>query len=164
MRSLLIAAFLANLALMLVSVFMLPDQVAIHFSGGGVPDAWASKWVHALILLLATVPLFVLFVSAARLTLGMPEKWISLPNKAYWLKAENRAELQARLGASMEQFGAVLFLFLFVVGLLTLDANLREPVRLNEALFLTLFAAYMLYVVYWLVKLLRDLKPPAHAR
>ena len=59
----------------------------------------------------------------------------------------------------MHEFGLVLFVFLFVVGLLTLDANLSQPVRLNEALFLTVFVAYMLYVAYWLLKLVRRLKP-----
>ena len=50
MRRLMISAFVANLVLTLVSLLILPDPVAIHFRGGGIPDAWASKWTHALIL------------------------------------------------------------------------------------------------------------------
>jgi uncharacterized membrane protein len=159
MRKLLISVFVTNLALMLVSLLMLPDQVAIHFGSGGVPNGWASKCTHALILLLIEVPVFALFMSAGRLVLRFPQKWISLPNKDYWLRQENRAELEARFTALMHEFGVVLFVFLFAVGLLTLDANLSDPVRLNEALFLALFVAYMLYVVSWLVKLVRRLKP-----
>jgi formate-dependent nitrite reductase membrane component NrfD len=98
-------------------------------------------------------------MAAGQLVLGFPEKWISLPNKDYWLRQENRAELETRFTALMHEFGLVMFVFLFVVGLLTLDANLSQPVRLNEALFLTVFGAYMLYVAYWLVKLVRRLKP-----
>ena len=158
MRKLLISVFVANLGLMLVSLLMLPDQVAIHFGAGGEPNGWASKWTHAFIFLLIEVPLFALFMSAGRLVLRFPEKWISLPNKDYWLRQENRAELEVRFAALMHEFGVVLFVFLFVVGLLTLDANLSDPIRLNEPLFLALFVAYMLYVVYWLVKLVRRLK------
>ena len=124
-RQLLISVFVANLALTLVSLLMLPDHVAIHFGAGGLPDGWASKWMHALIFMVIQVPLFVLFMSAGRLVLGFPEKWISLPNKAYWLKPENRRELETRFSALMREFGVVLFVFLFGVGLLTLDANLR---------------------------------------
>ena len=158
MRKLLISVFVSNLALMLVSLLMLPDQVAIHFGSGGVPNGWASKWAHAFIFLLIEVPLFALFMAAGRLVLRFPEKWISLPNKDYWLRQENRAELELRFTVLMHEFGVVLFAFLFAVGFLTLDANLRDPVRLNEPLFLALFVAYMLYVVYWLVKLVRRLK------
>jgi uncharacterized membrane protein len=158
MRRLLIAAFAANLILILISLLVLPDQVAIHFRSGGEPDAWASKWTNAVIFLLIQMPLFALFISVGRLTLNMPAKWLSLPNKDYWLKPENRAELEARFGALMEEFGFVLFVFLFVVGLFALAANLGEPVRLNEPVFLLCFVAFMLYVPFWLVKLFRRLK------
>jgi len=155
-----ISAFVANLVLTLVSLLILPDQVAIHFGGGGVPNAWASKWSHALIFIVIQIPLFALCMSVDRLTLNMPAKWVSLPNKDYWLKPENRVELEARFSALMEEFGFVLFVFLFIVGLLTLDANLSDPVRLNEPLFLAFFAGFMLYVPYWLVKVFRRLKVP----
>ena len=160
MRRLMISAFVANLVLTLVSLLILPDQVAIHFRGGGVPDAWASKWANALIFTVIQIPLFALCMSVGRLTLNIPARWLSLPNKDYWLKPENRVELEARFGALMEEFGFALFLFLFIVGLLTLDANLSDPLRLNEQLFMVFFAGFMLYVPYWLVKVFRHLKVP----
>ena len=160
MRRLMISAFVANMVLTLVSLLILPDPVAIHFRGGGIPDAWASKWTHALIFMVIQLPLFALCLSIGRLTLNSPAKWISLPNKDYWLKPENRKELEARFSALMEEFGVALFAFLFLVVLLTLDANLSDPVRLNESLFLMFFAAFMLYVLYWLIKLLRRMKVP----
>lgn len=160
MRRLMISAFVANLVLMLVSLLMLPDQVAIHFRGNGVPDAWASKWANALIFMVIQIPLFALCMSVGRLTLNIPARWLSLPNKDYWLKPENRVELEARFSTLMEEFGFALFVFLFIVGLLTLDANLSDPVRLNEPLFLVFFAGFMLYVPYWLVKVFRRLKVP----
>ena len=92
--------------------------------------------------------------------MAINESWISLPNKEFWLKLENRAELEVRFSALMEEFGFMLFLFLFIVGLLTLDANLSDPVRLNEPLFLVFFVGFMLYVPYWLVKVFRRLKVP----
>ena len=160
MRRLMIMAFVANLVLMLVSLFVLPDQVAIHFRGGGIPDAWASKWLNAAIFTVMQIPLFALCLSVGRLTVNMPAKWLSLPNKAYWLKPENREELQTRISLLMEEFGFVLFAFLFIVALLTLDANLSEPVQLNERLFLVFFAAFMIYMPYWLVKLFRRFRAP----
>jgi uncharacterized membrane protein len=155
-----ITAFVANLALTLVSLLILPEQVAIHFRGGGIPDAWVSKWANALVFIVMQIPLLALCLSIGRLTHNTPARWLSLPNKNYWLQAEHRQELQARISALMEEFGFVLFVFLFMVGLLTLDANLGDPVRLNEPLFLVFFAGFMLYTLYWLVKLFRRLKVP----
>ena len=66
MRRLMIMAFVANLALMLVSLFALPDEVAIHFRGGGIPDAWASKWVNATVFTVMQIPLFVLCLWVGR--------------------------------------------------------------------------------------------------
>ena len=83
-----------------------------------------------------------------------------MPRWKFWLKPENRPELEARFSSLMEEFGVVLFVFLFIVGLLALDANLSNPVQLNEPLFLLFFAGFMLYVPYWLVKLFQRLKVP----
>ena len=160
MRKLMITAFIANIVLMLMSLFLLPERVVIHFSSGGVPDAWASKWVNVLIFLVIEIPLFALFITATRFTLSVPEKWLSLPNKDYWLKQENRAELETRFGSLMHEFGFALFAFLFIVGLLTMDANLSDPVRLNETVFLAFFLVFMLYVPYWLFKVFRRLRVP----
>ena len=47
MHRALIVVFVANLILMAVSLAVQPDQVAIHFGGGGQPDSWASKEFNA---------------------------------------------------------------------------------------------------------------------
>ena len=98
MRRLLISTFAANLVLTLVSLLILPDLVAIHFRGGGIPDAWASKWTHALIFMVIQLPLFALCLSVGRLTLNSPARWISLPNKDYWLAPEHREQAAAIMG------------------------------------------------------------------
>ena len=63
----------------------------------------------------------------------------------------------------MAEFGVALFVFFFCITGLTIQANLSPPVRLNEVLFLAIFVVYMLYVVWWLVRLVRGLRIPAAA-
>ena len=162
MRRWFVAAFVANMLVWLVSLVLLPDQVAIHFSAGGVADNWASKQVNALLFAVIEIPLFLLFFYIVPVTLKMPARWISVPNRDYWLRDANRAEFARRFGALMDEFGFALFVFLLLVALLTLDANFAQPVRLNETLFLAGLVAFILYLVYWLVRLYRRLKPPAH--
>jgi uncharacterized protein (DUF58 family) len=60
----------------------------------------------------------------------------------------------------MWEFGTGLFLFLFVVELLAIEANLSQPVRLNEKLFLLALIFFLLYTLYWCIRLFRAFRLP----
>ena len=160
MRTVLIIIFLANVILMVVSLLVLPSEVAVHFGWNGIPDSWASKEFNALMFLGIDLLLFIVIIAAPSLSLGLSPKWFSLPNKNYWLQEENRVVAQKKLAPLMTEFGIALFTFLFFVGLLTLVANLAGPVRLNESIFFPIFIAFMLYTGYWCVKLVRVFRIP----
>ena len=161
MRKVLIAVFVANLILTAVSLAVLPDQVAIHFGGGGRPDSWASKEFNAAIFLVLQVPFFLLFYFAHTLTLGFPSRFLNVPNKDYWLREENLELFQKKFRFYMAEFGVAIFVFFFCLTGLTIMANLSDPVRLDEALFMVVFVAFMLYTLWWLVRLVRGLRVPA---
>jgi uncharacterized membrane protein len=163
MRKLLVLVFCANIILWAVSLHLLPAQVAIHFGKGGMPDSWAAKQINALLFLVLEVPLFAFFFFAPALVFRIPEKYLSLPNKQYWLREEMRPFLKKMLASKMAEFGSIFFLFLFGVGLLTIQANLADPVRLDERLFLVVFVAFMAYTVIWCVELIWALRPPKTA-
>jgi len=160
MRKLLIIIFLANIILIIVSLIILPSEVAIHFGRGGIPNSWASKEFNALVLFAIELPLFVLFFFAPYLTLKIPSKLISLPNKNYWLREENRPKAGEKLSSLISEFGFALFAFMFCIALLTIEANLANPVRLNESIFFPIFIAFMIYTVYWCVKIILSFKAP----
>jgi hypothetical protein len=160
MRTLFFAVFLANVFLWLVSLVVLPDQVAVHFGRGGVPDSWASKESNALIFVLMEIPLFLLFWYAPSLPLGIPPRFVSLPNKDYWLREENRPAFKRRFQDLMDRFGAAFFVFFFCIGVLTFQANLSQPVRLNERLFLLALVLFLGYTVVWTIGLIRAFRVP----
>ena len=163
MRKLLLCLFLANLTLVFISLIILPSEVAVHFGRNGMPDSWAPKETNITIFLLIQLPLFILFYFASLLPLKIPPKLLSLPNKSYWLKEENISSIQPKLGSLMLEFGCVLFTFLLGVGLLTLEANCSDPVRLKETLFFLLFIAFMAYTGYWCLKFIKAFRiPEAH--
>ena len=163
MRKVLIAVFVANLILTAVALAILPEQVAIHFGGGGIPDSWASREFNAAIFLVLEVPFFLMFYFAHLLTRGSASRFINIPNRNYWLQKENMPLFNRKFGSYMAEFGVALFVFFFCITGLTIQANLSDPVRLNEALFLVVFVVYMVYVVWWLVRLVRGLRVPEAA-
>ncbi|MBM4147573.1 MAG: DUF1648 domain-containing protein [Lentisphaerae bacterium] len=159
MRRAFIVSYLANVVLALVSWALLPDRVAIHFGVGGRPDNWAPGCVNALVVLCLDTVLFLAFYFSPRLTSVVPAKWMSLPNKQFWLAPENRAATDAKVSALMWRFGTALFAFLFAVGVLA-AANLADPVRLNERLVLSIAGVFLAYSLVWCVSFLREFRLP----
>jgi uncharacterized membrane protein len=136
MRAAFLLSFLANLLLALVPWLVLPDCVAVHFGPGGAPDGWASRQSNTLMMLgMHGVVLCSLYFSP-RILVRVPRKWISLPNADYWLQPERRSQTVARFSEQMWRFVTALFLFLLFIRSLILRANLSDPVRLDERLFL----------------------------
>lgn len=164
MRKLLIIAFAANLLLTAISLGILPDQVAIHFAGGGKPDSWAAKEFNAAIFLILEVPFFLMFSYAAALTRGPTKNHISIPNKDYWLRDENLPLFQRKFGRYMAEFGVAIFAFFFAIKLLTIQANLREPVLLEVRVFMVVFVAFMSYTLWWTVRIVRGFRIPVDTR
>jgi uncharacterized membrane protein len=160
MRAGFILVFIANVVLSLVSLVLLPSRVAIHFGPGGMANNWAPSYVNTLFFIGTNTFLFLSIYFTPRLVFMFPTKWINLPNKDYWLRLENKARTVAMFSSLMWEFGIGLFLFLFVVELLAIEANLSQPVRLNEKLFFSALILFLLYTVYWCIRLFRAFRLP----
>ncbi len=160
MRKLFIFAFLANVALTAVSYVLLPARVALHFGWGGIPNSWGPKELNALLSLAVVLLVFFLSFALPPLVLKLPPGMINLPNKDYWLKPENLPQARERFKVFMREFGIAFFAFLFLVGLLVLDANFKDPVRLNEGLLFSGLIVLILYSVYWCVRFFRSFRLP----
>lgn len=164
MRTALIFGYVANLLLSGVALWLSPDRVAIHFGSGGEPNGWAPSYVNALIMGGVNTLLFLALFFTPRLIAGMPVRWISLPHKDYWLNDENRPATVALLSEQQYRFGTAMFAFLFLVGGLTLAANLSTPVRLREDIFWWAFGLIMTYTAYWTIRLMWKFRLPKEAR
>jgi uncharacterized membrane protein len=155
MRNLFILMLVANVGVTLVSLVVLPDRVAIHFGADGVANGWASNMVNALLMTGTHALLFGLLYFSPRLVTWLPASCINLPNKDYWLKPANLRQTQEKLQRFMWSFGAVILLFYFIISLLSVRANLVQPVRLNEWAFYTALALFLLFTTGWIMALYR---------
>jgi len=160
-RAVFITTYLLSLVVLGVSHAMLPAEVAIHFGGGGQADGWAPRAFNPAVFVGMITVLFAMIMLTPRLTFTLPPSLINLPNKAYWLAEENKAMARAIFTALIYEFGAVLLAFMAGIVLLTLKANLSQPVRLDHRLFWPALAAFMLYTVVWCVRLFTSFRVPA---
>ncbi len=161
MRVAFITSFLANVMVTLVSLLILPERVAIHFGLGGLPDSWASNLNSTLLMLGVHALVFVSLYFSPKLLATIPSRWISLPNRNYWLAPERRSEAVAKFSQLMWQFGTAVFLFMLLAGVLTMRANLSAPVRLEEGVLLIGLAIFLAYTAYWTIALLRAFRVPS---
>ena len=152
--------FIANVVLSVISPAVLPPRVAVHFGLGGTADSWAPGYVNTLFFIGINTFLFLCFYFTPRLAFRFSAEWINLPNKEYWLRTENKSRTIFMFSSFMWKFGTGLFLFLFFVQLLTIRANLSQPVKLDEELFLSGLIFFMVYSVYWCIKLYRNFRFP----
>ena len=160
MRTFFIVAFFLNLSLNVVSLWLLPETAAIHFSLGGRPDDWTSKETHALLMLIVDGMVFLPLYFSSAVIDWVPARFISLPYKQYWLREENRVQAKRILSRMMDEFGLIMFGFLFGVSLLAIDANRSVPVRLNEPMLLGLLTVFLLFTLIWTIRLVLRFRPP----
>jgi len=163
MRIHLLLAFASNLLMAAVSLAILPGRVAIHFALGGLPNGWAPAWLNALLFAGMAAILLPLFLLSARLVFAFPDRWINLPNKAHWLVPGRRLAAAALIARHLEAFGAALYLFLLAVQALVIRANLDEPIRLNETLFLSALGLFIGFNAVWVVRFYRSFRVPKDA-
>ena len=159
-RRVLDAVFLLLILFNLFSWFILPDNTAVHYGRGGIPDSWASKGVHILWFTGMMALIYAGFIYSPKILDIFPVRIINLPNREYWLTDENRPEAKDKLARLMYSFGAATGLLLLISSIASVAANLSDPVRLNDGLFIFLAGLYLVYMVWWIVKLFIEFKVP----
>ena len=160
MRTALILTFVANLLLLVVSYAISPERVAIHFGSGGNPSDWAPSHINALLMAGVHTLVFVSLLFSTKITRIFPRKYINIPNKTYWMRDENWSRAETIVANEVHLFGTVIFVFMFIVGFLALQANLSTPVKLREDLFWWPFGLFMTFTVYWIIRFMTRFKVP----
>ncbi|HTZ17789.1 MAG TPA: DUF1648 domain-containing protein [Dissulfurispiraceae bacterium] len=131
----------------------LPDVVASHFNASGMANGWQPKGaffgiyggVIALLVLVFSVPVF--FMDR------IPDSLINLPNKAYWLSPERRADTFVFINNQMLMFGNATLLFILVVFHLVIKENLAPRNLFSPSIMMPLLGIYILLSIIWTVRL-----------
>ncbi len=160
-RTALIATGILGIALSLYYFTQLPERVAIHFGGGGVPDSWASSGVNLAISIFLYAFLVIMFIGIPSTLKNIPLRFISLPNKEYWLTEERKESTIKLFSGFFSLFGTALIIFFLILGHLVFMANMSDPVALNESVVWISMGCILTFTIVWLIMLLRKFRLPA---
>jgi len=136
----------------------LPQRMAVHFDIAGNPDGWGGK--SGFVIAMAVVHLILLasFALPAFLMRRLPDEWINMPHKDYWLAPERRAETMAGVERSLLWLGVMTMALIAVLLWETFETNLGR--RSGLQLGLWALGAYLFAVIAWCIALFRSYRRP----
>lgn len=147
--------FVALIAVMIVQAVyyysQLPETVASHFDGSGQADGWSSKMAFFLIMLGTVAAMALLFLALPKSFAKIPARYVSLPNRDYWLSDEKRGDTMRHIEGEMGWFGVGTILLLIVIQQLTINANLDSDPALSSTPWWIL-GGYLLFTVVWTIR------------
>lgn len=153
---------LGFIALLLIRIALcfdrLPATMATHFDLAGKPNGFQGRSDFVWTSLLLSLFLFALFAALPAVMPRVPDRFVNLPSKDYWLAPERRAETFRRMGAMSDWLGCATIALLVGVFELVIRANLTQR-PLGFQLWV-LLPAYHLFILFWIVSYLRMLRRP----
>ncbi|HEX8288490.1 MAG TPA: DUF1648 domain-containing protein [Pyrinomonadaceae bacterium] len=134
----------------------LPEQVASHFNFWGEPDGWMSK--SSFLVFQVILLVFILGMSSLTPFLfnNLPDAFINIPNKNYWLAPERREEAMRKFAETNDNLRVALLLLFIGINHFAFQANIYGD-KLSDGVWLIL-CVFLLYMIYWVFQLRKTFK------
>ena len=129
----------------------LPDVVASHFDGRGVPNGWQTKPAFFGLFAAVSVLIAIIGFGIPRIIASVPPQLINLPNKRYWLAPEHLAETMAFLKAYFAWFGCAVFLIMILTFDYAIQSNLHPDRRPDVSRMWYILAGFLAFLVVWII-------------
>jgi hypothetical protein len=141
----------------------LPARVATHFGADGQPNGWMARDSHTTTQIAITLFVAGLFAALPLALPRVPDRFINLPHRDYWLAPKRRAASLAWLASMLYCLGTALQVFLAFIYREVARANLvaTPAVRLNS---LWLQVSLFIVIVTLVITLLFRFRRPDGAR
>lgn len=141
---------------------VLPDRVASHWDGAGVPNGYMDRIGFISFYLWLMVGMTAVFSGIGVLIRHTPNDAINLPNREYWLSPERREATLSRITESLSAFVLLLNVFMIAVHHLSILANLTVEKQLSNVIWVLLLM-FLSGTGLWVWRLQQDFKIPTQS-
>lgn len=131
----------------------LPDVLASHFNGRGVPNGWQSKPAFFMLLVGVGVLAAAVGFGIPRMIAVLPPQLINFPNKHYWLAPEHLAETMESLKAYFAWFGCAVFLMVMLTFDYAIQSNLHPDNRPDASRMWYILGGFLVFTVVWIARM-----------
>lgn len=140
---------------------LLPNRLASHFDGSGMPNGWMDKSVFFIVYAVMLLPVVIVEFWVSRSIANKPAGSLRLPNKEYWLAPDRRAQTFAYFDSFFAWYGcAILFVEVFAMGL-AMRANFDARPQLPTIPIVAVLVGFVLFNVVAVVAMFRRFSTPA---
>jgi uncharacterized membrane protein len=134
-----------------MSPAFLPERFATSFNISGEPECWMSRFSYMMYTsAMGSGGVFVIVIFGL-ISRYIPDKWISLPQREYWLASERRAETMGYIFRQMIWFACLPTCFFIALHFSTIHANKLNPIHLPQSEFFTLLGSFLAGTLIWSV-------------
>ena len=158
LRKPLIAAavlYAGYIVLVLTSIDHLPERIATHFSGTGIPDGWMSRSGYIRIALLFGIFFPLSFPAACLFLRLLPNSAFNLPRRDYWLAPDRRVSTLDDFLRRSLWLSCMSIAFVGGVHYLVLRSNQLSQPRLSTGAVLLIAGCYVAVILVGLILFLR---------
>jgi uncharacterized membrane protein len=131
----------------------LPDVVASHFNGRGVPNGWQTKPAFFGLFAAVGVLIAIIGFGIPRIIASVPPQLINLPNKRHWLAPEHLAETMNFLKSYFAWFSCAVFLIMILTFDYAIQSNLHPDHRPDVSRLWYILAGFLAFVVVWIIRM-----------
>jgi serine/threonine-protein kinase len=139
---------------------LMPDPMAVHFSIDGVPNGWNARTSFFILYASIEAALAVLALALPTIARRIPDEYISIPYRGYWLAPERRERTLAFLWAHTSWLFTITLAFQIAVAHAIIRANIDPSKAALTPDFLIVLVAFMGGVGYLSLRILTRFRKP----
>lgn len=158
MKSLALLWFILCFGLLIATALIdhqqLPERVASHFGGDGLPNGWMSKSAFTWFTIVSGLGLSTFIIGIMYSIRFFPARFLNIPNSDYWRAPNNFPIACDFLFVSSLWFGGACLIWHTLLSHLTVVANQTSPPRLDSSKGVVLAILLLVCSLGWIITIL----------
>jgi uncharacterized membrane protein len=136
----------------------LPERFATSFNFAGEPECWMDRASYMMFVSGMGSLGILAFVILGFISRFMPDKWVNIPQREYWLAPERRAQTMGYIFRQMLWFACLMCCLFIAVHFSTVHVNKPAQPHLPTVEFLAIIGCFLAGTLIWTMTFISHFK------